>query len=96
LGDNPAAGLFGRAAGFAGGDTLFAGCPPAVGGALAPISGAFGVVTFGRCAGIPAAPALPPPGCCGAPCRFGSFGEPEGVDGGGGVALDIRNSLSCC
>src|SRR3954453_8137181 len=27
--------------------TLFAGCPPAVGGALAPISGALGVVTFG-------------------------------------------------
>jgi hypothetical protein len=93
LGDKPAAGLAGRAAGFVGGDTLFAGWPPAVGGALAPSSGAFGVVTFGRCAGIPAAPAGAPPGCCGLPWRFGSFGVPEGVDGEGGVALDIRNSL---
>jgi hypothetical protein len=59
---------------------LFAGIPPAVGGALAPISGALGVVTAGRCAGIPA----------GFDGRFGSFGEPEGVDGGGGVIRDIR------
>src|SRR5689334_19444647 len=46
-----------------GGETLLAGCPAAVGGALAPSSGALGVVTFGRCAGMPGAPAevVPPP-----------------------------------
>jgi hypothetical protein len=81
-------------------------CPAAVGGALAPISGALGVVTFGRCAGMPACPAGLPGGCgvgragtWGAPgawpWRFGSFGVPEGVDGEGGVALDIRIPSGC-
>ena len=85
----------GRAAGFAGGETLFAGCPPAVGGALAPSSGAFGVVTFGRCAGIPGGGGLRLlPACCWARRRRRALRVvrlPEGVDGEGGVTLDISN-----
>jgi hypothetical protein len=61
--------------------------PPAVGGALAPTLGALGVVKFGFCAGIP--------GFCGAAGfvaagrLFGSSGEPDGVEGEGGVMRDI-------
>ena len=36
---------------LAGGESLLAGWPPDVGGALAPIAGAFGGVTVGRGAG---------------------------------------------
>src|SRR3954462_1183073 len=52
--------------------TLFAGMPALFGGALAPSSGALGVVRFGFCAGMPAGPAVPV-----GLLRFGS-GVPEG------------------
>jgi hypothetical protein len=65
--------------------TLLAGCPPAVGGALAPSSGAFGVVTLGFCAGMPGRA----PGWLRAGRLFGSSGEPDGWEGEGGVIRDI-------
>src|SRR3954447_13276474 len=70
--------------------TLFACCPPALGGAPAPISGALGVVVFGRFAPEPGMPGLAPlvPGPLG--LRFGSLG----LDELGGVARDIIASQS--
>src|SRR5689334_13546802 len=81
-----------------GAETLLAGAPLAVGGALAPTLGALGVVTFGFCAGIPGfcccCPAAGVPAGDAAGRLFGSFGEPEGVEGEGGVMRDIGAILN--
>src|SRR5687768_17455376 len=77
----------GRAAPGAG-RTLFAGWPPAVGGALAPTVGALTVVTFGLFAATPGPVAGAP--ACGAG-RCGCWGDP-GV-GFGGVTRDISTSF---
>src|SRR5829696_2618027 len=63
----------------AGFGTLLAGMPVRVGGALAPISGALGVVTFGLLAAMPG---VVEDGLRGS-------GVPEGCGDGGGVMRDI-------